>query len=83
MHECARFYHFFGRRVMTAAVVLCLYAAGSVLAQESQPKDGRYYEAQARQAYQKKDYASFLENMKAAVALRPNHPRLMFNLAAA
>jgi hypothetical protein len=82
MHERARFYHFFGRRVMTV-VALCLYAAGSALAQESQAKDGRYYEAQARQAYQKKDYASFLENMKAAAALRPNHPRLMLNLAAA
>ncbi len=82
MHQRARFYHFFGRRVAVAAVLLCLCLT-IILAQENQPKDGRYYEAQARQAYQKKDYASFLENMKAAAALRPNHPRLMLNLAAA
>ncbi len=84
MHERVRFYHFFGRRVMTTALGLCLCAlAGLTVAQEQQPKDGRYYEAQARKAYQEKDYASFLENMKAAAELRPNHPRLMFNLAAA
>ncbi len=86
MHERVRFFHFFGRRVTAAAVGLCLCAlAGftAVLAQEQQPKDGRYYETLARKAYQEKDYASFLENMKAAAELRPNHPRLMFNLAAA
>jgi sugar lactone lactonase YvrE len=88
MYESSRFFHFFGRRVVAAALFLCLYAlAGPAAAQEEQqpqqPKDGRYYEAQARKAYQGKDYASFLENMKAAAGLRPNHPRLMFNLAAA
>lgn len=85
MHKGARLYQRLSRRVL-AAVILCLYAAAgsiSVLAQENQPKDGRYYETQARKAYQEKNYASFLENMKAAAELRPNHPRLMFNLAAA
>ncbi|HEY0375713.1 MAG TPA: hypothetical protein VGC87_02015 [Pyrinomonadaceae bacterium] len=67
MQQRARLSHFFVRRVMMAAVVLCLCLT-VILAQENQPKDGRYYEAQARQAYQKKDYASFLENMKAAAA---------------
>ena len=82
MHAGSRLSHCLSGRVMTAAVILCLCLT-AVLAQENQPKDGRYYEAQARKAYQAKDYASFLENMKAAAALRPNHPRLMFNLAAA
>jgi hypothetical protein len=52
-------------------------------AQVEPPKDGRYYESLARKAYQAKDYPSFLANMKKAAELRPNHPRLMFNLAAA
>jgi len=51
--------------------------------QVEQPKDGRYYESLARKAYQEKDYSSFLINMKKAAELRPNHPRLMFNLAVA
>lgn len=46
-------------------------------------KDGRYYEQQARQAYAAKDYATFLANMIKAAELRPNHPRLLYNLAAA
>ena len=50
---------------------------------QSDQKDGRYYEAQARKAYQEKNYQSFLDNMKLASELRPNHPRLMYNLAVA
>jgi len=46
-------------------------------------KDGRYYEAAARKAYQDKNYLAFLTNMKLASDLRPNHPRLMYNLAIA
>ncbi len=61
---------------LSLAGVLCF-------AQQDPPKDGRYYESLARKAYQQKDYQSFLANMKLAAQLRPNHPRLMFNLAAA
>jgi hypothetical protein len=77
------------RRMMVALARLCVLlslAATMSLAQQEQPvapKDGRYYESQARKAYQEKDYSAFLSNMKMAVELRPNHPRLMFNLAAA
>lgn len=52
-------------------------------ARQEQAKDARYYEQQALGAYRRKDYAAFLEHMKAANALRPNHPRLTYNLAAA
>jgi hypothetical protein len=52
-------------------------------AQDNQPKDGRYYESLARKAYAEKDYKSFLENIRTAAEMRPNHPRLMYNLAAA
>jgi hypothetical protein len=60
---------------------LCLLA-NLVFAQE-QPRDGRYYESAARKAYQEKNYTAFLENIKLAAELRPNHPRLMYNLSAA
>jgi hypothetical protein len=74
------------RRSLLAAICLCAFLTfipGDSLAQDSQPKDGRYYEALARKAYQGKDYSAFLENMKMAAELRPNHPRLMYNLAVA
>ena len=73
------------RRVLSV-IGLCvgISLAGLIaLAQEDQPKDGRYYESLARKAYQEKNFQSFLANMKLAAQLRPNHPRLMFNLAAA
>jgi tetratricopeptide (TPR) repeat protein len=76
------------RTALAALVFLyaCLPAISTAaLAQDGQPppRDGRYYEALAVKAYQSKVYAVFLENMKQAAALRPNHPRLMYNLSAA
>jgi hypothetical protein len=64
------------------AAVVCLSAC-LVLAQEGQRHDARYYETLAVKAYQAKDYAAFLENMKQAAALRPDHPRVVYNLSAA
>ncbi|HEV7373133.1 MAG TPA: hypothetical protein VGN95_00290 [Pyrinomonadaceae bacterium] len=74
------------RRAVLFVICLCVFItsiAGDSLAQDNQPKDGRYYESLARKAYQEKDYTAFLENMKVAAQMRPNHPRLMYNLAAA
>lgn len=39
------------------------------------------FERQANADYKAKDYAKFLENMKRASELRPNHARLLYNLA--
>jgi WD40 repeat protein len=64
-------------------LVISLLSCPISPAQESQPKDGRYYESLARKAYEQKDYKAFLENIKTAAEMRPNHPRLMYNLAAA
>lgn len=86
MSECPQVFLTPGRRSLLAAICLCgflTFIASGSLAQDGQPKDGRYYEALARKAYQGKDYSSFLENMKMAAERRPNHPRLMYNLAAA
>jgi len=72
------------RFAFTALSCVCLLLIHLVcLAQVEQPKDGRYYEAQARQAYAAKDYPAFLLNITKAADLRPNHPRLMYNLAVA
>src|SRR4051794_7698859 len=66
---------------------LCLLSflllVSTTIPAQSDQKDGRYYESLARKAYQEKNYQSFLENMKLAAELRPNHPRLMYNLAIA
>lgn len=55
----------------------------SVAAQNEPPKDSRTYERQAVKAYQAKEFPAFLENMKLAESLRPNHPRLLYNLSVA
>lgn len=74
--------HFKTFRAALLAVVT-LSACLVVLAQEGQRHDARYYETLAGKAYQSKDYAAFLENMKQAAALRPDHPRVVYNLSAA
>src|SRR5678816_3807650 len=63
------------------AMLLCFLCTIS-FGQEQQ-KDGRYYEREARKAYEAKDYPLFLSNMRRAAELRPNHPRLMYSLATA
>lgn len=70
------------------AALVCLSAffgagRGGALAQGERQHDARYYETLAVRAYQAKDYAAFLENMKQAAALRPDHPRIVYNLSAA
>jgi sugar lactone lactonase YvrE len=41
----------------------------------------RASEAKAMKAYQAKDFDGFLKGMEEANSLRPNHPRLLYNLA--
>lgn len=54
------------------------------MAQQTEPvKDSRYYEKLAIKAYQTKDFPSFLENLKLADTLQPNHPRITYNIAIA
>ena len=82
MRKNVRSYLTLSRKIFIALICLsCFLTTGR--AQDGQPKDGRYYESLARKAYQEKNYPSFLENMKSAAGLRPDHPRLMYNLAAA
>jgi len=51
----------------------------NVLAQS--PQDVRPYVQKARAAYKDKDYAALIENMKAALALRPNYGPYTYNVA--
>lgn len=53
-------------------------------AQEATPLiRAQQFEKQASEAFQKKDFAAFLSNIRQAAELRPNHPRLLYNLAKA
>jgi hypothetical protein len=53
-------------------------------AQEQNPlNQSQQFEKQAVAAYQAKDLNAFLNNIKQAAALRPNHPRLLYILAKA
>jgi tetratricopeptide (TPR) repeat protein len=84
LSEGARFNLSSSWQMMATIICLCFFVTLLRVvstAQDIQPKDGRYYESLARKAYQAKDYSSFLANMKMAAELRPNHPRLMYNLA--
>ena len=66
-----------------ALFLACLTFSGLVLAQELQPTDPRYYTRRAVQAYRQKDYQTYLQNLEAALKLRPNNPAFMYNLAGA
>lgn len=68
---------------LSGLLVTELPLAPSVLAQDAQTRDSRYYSEQATKAYEAKNYSAYLENMKMALKLRPDHPRLMYNLASA
>jgi len=65
-------------KILLFLILPCLAAFA-----QSDQKDSRYYESLARKAHQEKNYTSFLANMQLAADLRVNHPRLMYELAAA
>ncbi|HEY0546575.1 MAG TPA: tetratricopeptide repeat protein [Pyrinomonadaceae bacterium] len=71
-----------GRRFSLAALLLCLCLSGAH-AQDAVVKDSRYYIQQAVTAYRAKDYGAYLENLKQALTLRPEHPVIMYNMAGA
>src|SRR5437016_11245770 len=48
----------------------------SLYGQEDQVKMARAYVQQAVSAYKEKNYASYLENLKKAHSLRPDHPTI-------
>src|SRR4051812_29203572 len=44
-------------------------------------KKAREFEQQAIQDYRTKNFSGFLSNLQKADELRPNHPRILYNLA--
>lgn len=75
------------RRSLLMAVLLVIPCAlvtdTLLLLGQSAQKDVRYYSQQAVKAYEEKNYAAYLENMRMAVQLRPGNPTLLYNLAGA
>lgn len=70
--------------IFLAVSILFCFALSCLYAQDSNPvSQSRQFEHQAVAAYKKKDYAAYLEYLKQAENLRPNLPRLLYNLASA
>jgi hypothetical protein len=65
-------------KIFSVVLALLLVLTGS-----ARPQDGRTEEQEARKAYRANDFPTFLAKMKAADELRPNHPRIVYNLASA
>lgn len=69
---------------LVAGLVFLALCAPNLPAQETSALvRSQQFEKQAREAYEAKDFAAYLVNAGDAVALRPNHPRLLYNLAKA
>lgn len=67
-------------KLLAVATALAGVALAGSLPDE--PKSPRYYRQQAAAAYKAKDYALAAENFNKALALIPDHPTLLYNLAA-
>ena len=78
-----RVFQIIGKRFLVTALLIFSFTIGGSFAQNEVVKDARYYTQQAIQAYRVKDYPAYLENMKQAQSLRPDHPTIMYNLAGA
>ncbi len=63
-------------------IIAIIFLTNLVLAQDNYKKSAEY-EKLAINNYLSKNYDLFLANMKKADELRPNHPRILYNLAAA
>jgi len=74
---------FLSRRWPLIIFACALLTQSLVLRAQETQKDVRYYSQQAKKAYEAKNYAAYLENMRLAVELRPGHPTLLYNLAGA
>lgn len=84
--KCGEKNSFYNRKIHFAIacfVFINLFPV-SLSTQETTPLiRAQQFEKQAGEAFQKKDFAAFLLNIRQASELRPNHPRLLYNLAKA
>jgi ketosteroid isomerase-like protein/sugar lactone lactonase YvrE len=74
-----------GRRkiLLLIGISILLLVSEAISNAQQQQKDARYYAQQAMNAHKEKNYSSYLENMKNAYNLRPDHPTIIYNLAGA
>jgi hypothetical protein len=68
---------------LTILIFALLFLSINPFAQTNKYEKSVKHEKEAINNYLNKNYAEFLANMKEAEKLRPNHPRLLYNLAAA
>lgn len=69
--------------VVAVLIFLTLFPVNLRAQETSALARAQQFEKQAREAYAARDFASYLANAKQAAELRPNHPRLLYNLARA
>ncbi len=72
-----------GSNFIWSAFFLLVFAGFALAQTAAEMRESAKLEQQAKADYKAKDYAKFLENIKRASDLRPNHARLLYNLAAA
>ncbi|HEX8250222.1 MAG TPA: tetratricopeptide repeat protein [Pyrinomonadaceae bacterium] len=83
--ENSGFYRRAGKYFSLAAcfIFLALFPAKLPAQENGALARAQQFEKQAREAFEAKDFAGYLANVRQAAELRPNHPRLLYNLARA
>jgi len=69
--------------ISKALILFACLSLNTIGQTPSEMAKAREFEVKAIEAYKAKDYPGFLSNIKQASDLRPNHPRILYNLAAA
>lgn len=69
--------------IFTGLVLFILSAVGASAQSAADMAASRRLENKAVAAYKARDYTAYLADLKQASDLRPNHPRLLYNLAGA
>jgi len=75
---CARMLRGSVMTILSLAILWCPWVKHS---QAQSGQDVSQYVQKARAAYQQKDYSTLIENLKLALALRPNHASYTYNIA--
>lgn len=69
------------QKLMLAFIAALLIGSPAIAQTADQMREAAKFERQAGVDYKAKDFPKFLENIKNASELRPNHARLLYNLA--
>lgn len=69
------------RRLWTVFLILFFFCQQMLSQSPAEMTKAREYEREAGKSYESKNFAAFLENTQKANELRPNHPRILYNLA--